>query len=28
MALIVSPGQNEIAQMQKHSLDIAPIGNG
>jgi type I restriction enzyme R subunit len=24
MALIVSPGQNEIAQMQKHGLDIAP----
>ncbi|HPB29873.1 MAG TPA: type I restriction endonuclease subunit R [Candidatus Sumerlaeota bacterium] len=24
MALIVSPGQNEITQMQKHGLDIAP----
>ena len=24
MALIVSPGQNEIAQMQKHGLDIVP----
>jgi type I restriction enzyme, R subunit len=24
MALIVSPGQNEIEQMQKHGLDIAP----
>jgi type I site-specific restriction-modification system R (restriction) subunit len=24
MALVVSPGQNEIAQMQKHGLDIVP----
>jgi type I restriction enzyme R subunit len=24
MALIVSPGQNEIAQMQKHGLDVVP----
>ena len=24
MALIVSPGQNEIAQMQEHGLDIVP----
>ncbi len=24
MALIVSPGQNEISQMQKHGLDIVP----
>ena len=24
MALIVSPGQNEIEQMKKHGLDIVP----
>jgi type I restriction enzyme R subunit len=24
MALIVSPGQNEIEQMKKHGLDIEP----